>query len=86
MTSGYGGIFPKGIVVGLVDHLKIDTGGLLQVAVLEPAVDFQKLEDVAVITASREAPPDPIVPPAQTPGTETNPAQEAAAQQAEAQQ
>ncbi len=86
VTSGYGGIFPKGIVVGLVDHLKIDTGGLLQVAVLEPAVDFQKLEDVAVITASREAPPDPIVPPAQTPGTETNPAQEAAAQQAEAQQ
>jgi rod shape-determining protein MreC len=26
-----------------------------------------------VITASREAPPEPIKPPAQTPGTETDP-------------
>jgi rod shape-determining protein MreC len=41
--------------------------------VLESAVDFQKLEDVMVITASREAPPEPIKPPVQTPGTETDP-------------
>ena len=79
VTSGFGGVFPKGLTVGIVSTLKMDTGGLLQVAVLEPAVDFQKLEDVAVITASREAPPDPLQPPVQTPGTETDPA--AAAQQ-----
>ena len=88
VTSGFGGVFPKGLVVGIVSQLKIDTGGLLQVAILEPAVDFQKLEDVMVITASREAPPEPFQTPEQTPGTEKDPAQEAkeAAQQAAAQQ
>ena len=74
ITSGYGGVFPKGLPVGLVTTLKNDDGGLLKIAVLEPAVDFQKLEDVAVITASREAPPEPLKPPVQTPGTETDPA------------
>ena len=74
ITSGYGGVFPKGLPVGLVTTLKNDEGGLLKIAVLEPAVDFQKLEDVAVIVASREAPPEPLKPPVQTPGTETDPA------------
>ena len=31
-----------------------------------------------VITVSREAPPEPIRPPVQTPGTETDPAAQAA--------
>ena len=73
VTSGFGGIYPKGIIVGLVSSLKNDDGGLLKIGVLESAVDFQKLEDVLVITASREAPPEPIKPPVQTPGTETDP-------------
>lgn len=80
VTSGFGGIFPKGLAIGLVSEIRHDTGGLLEVAILEPAVDFQKLEDVAVITASREAPPEPLKAPAQTPGTETDPAAEAAEQ------
>lgn len=74
VTSGFGGIYPKGIIVGLVSSLKNDDGGLLKIGILESAVDFQKLEDVLVITASREAPPEPIKPPVQTPGTETDPA------------
>lgn len=74
VTSGFGGVFPKGLPVGIVTTLKNDDGGLLKIAVLEPAVDFQKLEDVVVITASREAPPEPLKPPPQTPGTETDPA------------
>ena len=73
VTSGFSGIYPKGLVVGLVSGLKNDTGGLLKIAMLEPAVDFQRLEDVMVITASREAPPEPMKPPVQTPGTETDP-------------
>ena len=73
VTSGFGGVYPKGIIVGLVSSLKNDDGGLLKIGVLEAAVDFQKLEDVMVITASREAPPEPIKPPTQTPGTETDP-------------
>ena len=82
VTSGYGGVYPKGILVGTVKALKNDEGGLLKYAVLEPAVDFQRLEDVAVIVASREAPPAPITPPPQTPGTETDPAAEKAAEAA----
>ncbi len=70
ITSGFGGIYPKGLVVGLVDNIKYDSGGLLKIALLETAVDFQKLEDVMVITASREAPPQVMVPPPKTPGTE----------------
>ncbi len=73
VTSGFGGVYPKGIIVGLVSSLKNDDGGLLKIGVLEAAVDFQKLEDVMVIIASREAPPEPIKPPTQTPGTETDP-------------
>lgn len=82
VTSGFGGIYPKGLVVGLVSSIQNEAGGLLKAGLLEPAVDFQKLEDVMVITASREAPPDPIKPPVQTPGTETDVA--AAAAQAKA--
>ena len=72
ITSGFGGIFPKGIMVGKVKALHDDGGGLLEVAVVEPAVDFQRLEDVLIITASREAPPAALTPPPQTPGTETD--------------
>lgn len=79
VTSGFGGIFPKGIVIGKVFEIKNDPGGLLKVAIIESGVDFQKLEDVMIIIASREAPPEPLQPPPQTPGTETDPAEEAAA-------
>jgi len=72
ITSGFGGIFPKGIAVGTVKSLKDDGGGLLEIAALETAVDFQKLEDVMIVTAVREAPAAALKPPVQTPGTETD--------------
>lgn len=84
VTSGFGGVYPKGLNVGTVAEMRNDEGGLLKIAVLEPAVDFQKLEDVMVITASREAPPEPLKTPPQTPGTETDPAAQAAEQAAAA--
>ncbi len=73
VTSGFGGVYPKGLVVGKVVAIHNEEGGLLQFAEVDTSVDFQKLEDVAVIVASREAPPEPIQPPPQTPGTETDP-------------
>ncbi len=82
VTSGFGGIYPKGIMIGKVSAVKNDSGGLLHYAVIEPATDFQRLEDVAVIVASREAPPEPWQPPVQTPGTETDPKAALAAQEA----
>lgn len=84
VTSGFGGVYPKGLMVGTVSEMRNDEGGLLKIAILEPAVDFQRLEDVMVITASREAPPAPLKTPPQTPGTETDPAAQAAAAQAAA--
>ncbi len=86
VTSGFGGVYPKGLVVGKVVAIHNEEGGLLQFAEIETSVDFQKLEDVAVIVASREAPPEPIQPPAQTPGTETNPYETAEKLQAAKQQ
>jgi len=62
VTSGFGGVYPKGLAVGVVDRIDNDEGGLLKYAVLKPAVDFQKLEEVAVIVNSREALPAPLVP------------------------
>ena len=73
VTSGFGGVYPKGLVVGKVVEIHNEEGGLLKYCSLETSVNFQKLEDVAVIVKSREAPPEPIQPPPQTPGTETNP-------------
>jgi len=68
ITSGFGGIYPKGIPVGQIVSQHSDDTGLLKVALIETAVDFQRLEDVAIITASREAPPAPIQPAPLSPG------------------
>jgi len=86
VTSGFGGVYPKGIVVGKVIEIHNEEGGLLKYGVIDTSVDFQKLEDVAVIVASREAPPEPIQPPTQTPGTETDPYETAEKLQAAQQQ
>jgi len=86
VTSGFGGVYPKGIVVGKIIEIHNEEGGLLKYGLLDTSVDFQKLEDVAVIVASREAPPEPIQPPTQTPGTETDPYETAERLQAAQQQ
>ena len=60
VTSGFGGIYPKGIVVGKIKDIQNEESGLLKYGVIETTVDFQKLEDVAIIVQSREAPPAPL--------------------------
>jgi rod shape-determining protein MreC len=49
ITSGLGGIYPKGLMVGEVVDVINDEGGLLKYAVLKPAVSFDRLEDVMVL-------------------------------------
>jgi rod shape-determining protein MreC len=49
LTSGFGSIYPKGIVVGVVAEVVNAEGGLLKYAVIEPTVDFSRLEEVMVI-------------------------------------
>lgn len=60
ITSGLRSIYPKGLSIGIVKEVKNDEGGLLKYAVIETTVDFQKLENVLVITASRETPGEMI--------------------------
>jgi rod shape-determining protein MreC len=67
ITSGFGGIYPKGLLVGEVTDVINEEGGLLKYAVLKPAVDFGKLEEVFVIVRSREAVPVPAAPQGQQP-------------------
>ena len=53
MTSGLGGIYPKGLLIGEVMDVLDDDGGLMKHALIRPAVDFTRLEEVFVITAER---------------------------------
>ncbi len=61
ITSGFGGIYPKGLLIGEVVDVVNEEGGLLKYAILKPAVDFDRLEEVFVIVNSRE--PVPTLPP-----------------------
>lgn len=51
VTSGLDGIFPKGILIGRAIAVARRDYGLFQVADVVPAVDFQRLEEVMVLTS-----------------------------------
>ena len=50
-TTGVGGIYPRGIVVGIIKELLPDSKGLSLYAVTEPPVDIRDVENVLVITS-----------------------------------
>lgn len=51
LSSGLAGVFPKGLLLGVVSGVSRREGGLFQKIDVTPAVDFGKLEEVmAVIT------------------------------------
>ncbi|MBS4176196.1 rod shape-determining protein MreC [Lederbergia citrea] len=52
ITSGLGGVFPKGLDIGKVKELEIDRYGLTQTAYVEPSADFYGFEHVMVIVPS----------------------------------
>ena len=49
VTSGLGGFFPAGLVIGSVEELQMDDSGASSYAILAPAVDFSSLQQVVVI-------------------------------------
>lgn len=53
VTSGLSEYYPKGIVIGKTTKVSREPNGLLLSATVAPAVDFNKLEEVFVITAYR---------------------------------
>lgn len=50
LTSGLGEIFPKGIYIGEVEKVIKDKRDLYKTAIIRPGVDFQRLEEVLVVT------------------------------------
>ena len=48
-TSGLGGFYPSGLVIGAVEEVLVDDSGSTSYAVLVPAVDFDGLTEVFVI-------------------------------------
>ena len=49
MTSGLGGVYPKGLRMGEVVEILDPGSQLMQTALIEPAVDFGRLEQVFVM-------------------------------------
>jgi len=86
LSSGLGGVFPKGLRIGKVVEVLDPGGSLMQTAIVEPAVDFGRLEQVFVLM--RRGPSMDLLYGANTPEhfereepgmTETQPASRAAA-------
>ena len=49
VTSGYDGIYPKGLLIGTVEAVDFKGGDFFKEVQITPAVDFDKLEEVLVI-------------------------------------
>ncbi len=47
-TSGLGGLYPAGIIIGTIKDINVDDNGLTKYAVIQPAVDFATLKKVYV--------------------------------------
>ncbi|MGD8371385.1 MAG: rod shape-determining protein MreC [Syntrophobacterales bacterium] len=58
ISSGMGGVFPKGILLGKVQEVVRGNSGLFQTVEVEPAVDFSGLEEVMVVV--QPPPEDPV--------------------------
>ncbi len=54
LTSGMGGLYPKGVRVGKIVLLGKDEDGLHLAATLRPFVEFSKLEEVLCLGSSQE--------------------------------
>ena len=51
LTSGLGGYYPSGLVIGTVEDVRTDDSGLTQYAVVQPTVTPSALVEVFIITA-----------------------------------
>lgn len=50
VTSGYSGNHPAGLIIGNIEEVQKDAGGLTKVATINPSVDFSRMEEVMVVT------------------------------------
>ena len=54
ITSGLGGVYPKGLIIGYIQEIEMEPGGLMMQATVQSFVDFDKLEEVAVLMPKTE--------------------------------
>lgn len=54
LTSGLGGLYPKGIKIGTIIDIEEDKGKLIKNAIIEPSVDFNKLEELFIVIPKNE--------------------------------
>lgn len=57
ISSGLSGVFPKGLLLGVVTGASRKEGGLFQKIDVAPAVDFEKLEEVLALTTDMKPKP-----------------------------
>ena len=50
VTSGLGGYYPSGLVIGTVEAVQTDDGGLARYAVLEPGCSVDEMKELFIIT------------------------------------
>lgn len=50
MTSGKGGIYPSGLLIGTVDSVNLDSTGLSSSGIISPAADISALTEIFIIT------------------------------------
>lgn len=62
LTSGLGGSFPEGIIIGQVTGVRSNDYDLFQNASIQPVVDFSKLEIVLIIVNFNPVDIGPLVP------------------------
>ena len=54
VTSGLGNLFPKGLPIGRVIAIEDKGSALFHFAVLAPAVDFARIEEVLLLTGQTQ--------------------------------
>jgi len=73
VTSGLTGAFPRGLQIGQIGKLQKADTDLFQSAKIQPAVEFQKLEGVLIITSPSPLTPSELPPEKHSPEEQPNP-------------
>lgn len=53
VSSGLGGVFPKGLPLGVVEEVATERAGVFKAVRVRPTVDFGSLEEVMLVTAAQ---------------------------------
>ncbi len=55
VSSGMAGVFPKGLIIGVVTRVHLQKNELFKKIDVAPSVDFERLEEVLVLIPAKEA-------------------------------